>query len=303
MIDRVYGTCSIEHPLLLQLLEAKPVQRLKKLNQSGASFLVCKNKDVTRYEHSVGVMLLLKMLGASIEEQAAGLLHDIPHTAFSHVADYVFENKEHDFHDRHYKEVLEKSDIPAIMKQHGYNYLRLLDETNYPLLEQPLPELCADRIDYSLRESVRMGNTLAKDVLSSLVVRNGHIEMTDMDIARAYALHYMELDRQTWSSPREVACYVLMSEAIKKALDAGVITMNDMFGDDLQLLKKMRQLAEAQAILEQLTPTFTTPNNIHANTKFRYIDPIVDGIHASSLPEVQTAIEKHRMYHQRMAKE
>ena len=38
-------------------------------------------------------MLLIKKLGGSVEEQIAGLLHDVSHTAFSHVIDYVFDNK------------------------------------------------------------------------------------------------------------------------------------------------------------------------------------------------------------------
>jgi HD superfamily phosphohydrolase len=37
-------------------------------------------------------MLLVRRLGASLEEQIAALLHDVSHTAFSHVIDSVDHN-------------------------------------------------------------------------------------------------------------------------------------------------------------------------------------------------------------------
>ncbi|MEH6941868.1 HD domain-containing protein [Bacillus sp. JJ722] len=33
--------------------------------------------NVTNFEHSKGVMLLIRILGGSVEEQVAGLLHDV----------------------------------------------------------------------------------------------------------------------------------------------------------------------------------------------------------------------------------
>jgi len=72
--DRVYGKIDINEPVLLTLLKSKPLIRLQGINQAGASQYAIPNKIVSRYEHSVGVMLLLKILGASTEEQIAGLL-------------------------------------------------------------------------------------------------------------------------------------------------------------------------------------------------------------------------------------
>ena len=71
--DCVYGKCEITEPVLVELIHSKPLQRLKGIMQSGARVYIFSNRDVTRYEHCVGVMLLLRKLGASIEEQIAGL--------------------------------------------------------------------------------------------------------------------------------------------------------------------------------------------------------------------------------------
>jgi len=58
--------------------------------------LIGVTNPTTRFDHSVGVMLLIRKLGAGsspasalLKEQVAALLHDVSHTAFSHVIDYV----------------------------------------------------------------------------------------------------------------------------------------------------------------------------------------------------------------------
>ena len=125
--DRVYGIVEINEPVLIELINSKPVQRLKGINQAGASQYAIKGKTVSRYEHSVGVMLLLKKLGASLEEQIAGLLHDIPHTAFSHTIDFVFPNKDHNFHERFHEKIIKESEIPEILERYGFVLERLLN--------------------------------------------------------------------------------------------------------------------------------------------------------------------------------
>jgi HD superfamily phosphohydrolase len=118
--DIVYGEWEIED-VLGELLLSSPVQRLKRIHQGGASYLVNPKWNITRYEHSVGVMLLVKKLGGSMEEQIAALLHDVSHTAFSHVIDFVLERKNEDYHEMIFQSIVEKSIIPDILTKHGYN--------------------------------------------------------------------------------------------------------------------------------------------------------------------------------------
>src|SRR3989344_5458970 len=89
--NKLYGRYKITEAVLIDLINSKALQRLKGIHQAGAWNLHYSfKKSFTRYDHSLGVMLLLRKFGASIEEQIHGLLHDISHTAFSHVADFVF---------------------------------------------------------------------------------------------------------------------------------------------------------------------------------------------------------------------
>ena len=73
-----------------------------KRNQRGQAFVITVlmitallgiTQPITRYEHSVGVMLLARRVGGGLREQVAALLHDVSHTAFSHVIDHVFHDQ------------------------------------------------------------------------------------------------------------------------------------------------------------------------------------------------------------------
>ena len=96
--DAVYGKIKFDDAIA-NIIETKPLQRLKHIHQGGAVFLAYPNISTSRFEHSIGVCHLIGILGGNQKEQIAGLLHDISHTAFSHVIDYVLEDKNEDFHE------------------------------------------------------------------------------------------------------------------------------------------------------------------------------------------------------------
>src|SRR5690348_1533614 len=108
--DRVYGDSEITDEGVLGLIGVPTFQRLRGVYQAGPSAIAFSFKDVTRFEHSLGVYLLLERLGASRKEQIAGLLHDISHTAFSHAVDFVVTSDEQDHHERLKPVMLDRPD-------------------------------------------------------------------------------------------------------------------------------------------------------------------------------------------------
>src|SRR3984885_5518051 len=77
--DRVYARIAVEDAGILDLIECPTFQRLKGVMQAGPSSLAFPFKDVTRFEHSLGVFVLLRRLRASRREQVAGLLPALSH--------------------------------------------------------------------------------------------------------------------------------------------------------------------------------------------------------------------------------
>ena len=185
--DPLYGPAKIEEPVLLELLQSAPIQRLRGIHQAGASYLVHEGGEgISRYEHCVGVMLLIRLLGSSVSEQTAGLLHDVSHTAFSHVGDYALERHDEDYHEQCFEQLVNQSDIPEILDRHHLSSTALFALEQWPLLEQPAPDLCADRIDYTLRELFSrhvIPPSQIQHFLSALAISEGKIITTNGEAA------------------------------------------------------------------------------------------------------------------------
>jgi len=284
--DPIYGTIDITEPVLLDLMQTQAVQRLHGVLQHGVSALVGVTVPTSRFEHSMGVMLLVRRLGASLEEQIAALLHDISHTAFSHVIDYVFDG--HDtqgYHEEKKIEFVSGTDIPAMLAKHGYNWLDFMDEEHFTLLEQPAPHLCSDRLDYFLRDARDLGLATDPEVAATLENLSTHqncIVTMDLESARWLGYTFIAADRASWANFREVGLYELTARSIRRALQIGVLTEADLWGTDQPAWEKLQAATDPQLQYhlqrvhadtrfewDELNPEF------RVSTKLRSIDPDV----------------------------
>lgn len=247
--DAVYDDVNLKSPLLLDLYHSQAVQRLAHIYQGGVTAFIKPERDTTRLEHSLGVMTLLRRLGADLAEQAAGLLHDVPHTAFSHVIDFVFPNHNHTYHETHSHSIIEQSALPEILTAHHLNWRHVTTPERFSLLEQPLPALCADRLDYFLRDGLSMGYLTADEVdalLEKLQAHKGRIVVTEPEIARWLGERFMALDDAIWCSVQEVGWYAAMARALRVALDAGLLTEADFGGIDEPIMAQLRASDNAE---------------------------------------------------------
>jgi|SRR3989344_1173697 len=285
--DKIYGLVEIKDKVLIELINSKPIQRLKGIKQAGITGHIVKDRDYTRYDHSVGVMILLRKKQASLEEQIGGLLHDVSHTAFSHVVDFVYKTKEHNYHELFYEKIIRNSEIPSILKKHNFNLNRLLNENNFPLLEKEIPDLCADRIDYALRD-LDSFYTNGKPVkfIASIVNKNDEFVFSDLETAKEFAFNFINLDEKIWANIREVAYFHIAADAIKIALENNILKEEDLFKQDnyvLDILKNSNN-KKIKEKLSLLTPNLKVINSpkkydFYSKTKLRYVDPkfIEDG--------------------------
>ncbi|SER44575.1 HD domain-containing protein [Pedobacter rhizosphaerae] len=239
--DFLYGKMELPQ-VFADLLNTAALKRLAGIHQSGAIFLV--NPDIchSRLEHAIGVTMLIKMLGGTELEQIAGLLHDVSHTAFSHVGDYVFENLEEDFHEQVFEEVIIQSEIPKVLQNHGYDIEQIFSG-KFEILEQPLPALCADRLDYTLRDAIHGGvisRQRARTFLKSIVLKEGVIEVSSEEEAMWINDVFKRLNNEVFNLPLHLYANGKMAELIKELMEKGLLNKSDLFKTDTLLLNKIR---------------------------------------------------------------
>ncbi len=105
-----------------------------------------------------------------------------------------FRNQKEDYHEQIFKRVVMNSEIPVILEKYQYNLEEILfDESRWTLLEQAAPALCADRIDYTLRDMYTYGQVSYNEVeefLKQLVVVEGKICVRTVEQAEWFVTTY-----------------------------------------------------------------------------------------------------------------
>lgn len=315
--DKIYGKIKITEPVLVALLKSPSVLRLKNISQFGVPDKYYHLKNFSRYEHSVGVMILLRKLGATLEEQAAGLLHDVSVLAFSHVADWVFADGRggiEDYHDSIHEKFIKRIEIPKILERFNLVLEKIINENNFSLLERKAPDLCADRIDYGLREFKNWLNPkIVNNCIKGLINFNGEIVFSDQKAAFDFAANYLKLQTQHWGGYQAMMRYHLFSQALKIALDKKILSEKDFYKDEQFVLGKFEKIQDET--MEKISQMLRNKELKGAKCvlgnlgkkivkKFRYVDPkiISNGrlIKLSELvPEFQTIIDRHREINRR----
>ncbi len=258
--DAVYGSVPIEEKVLINLMQTKAMGRLKEVNQWGPAILLKTNHEsanyrITRFDHSVGVCLLLKKFNASLEEQIAGLLHDISHMVFSHATDFIFNRElQQDHHEKFHEKTILNSDISPILKNYGIDINDILDIEKFTLLETELPDLCADRIDYFLRDMYLYDRVLRErhnEILNALTVFKKEFVFYQKDTAKLFAEKYIEANTRFYCNPFQAALYRKISDILKLAIRRGIIEESDLFTTDLGVINQLEK-SKDKAILNML---------------------------------------------------
>jgi HD superfamily phosphohydrolase len=198
--DTVHGSIKLQS-LFLDLLETPEIQRLHGIHQLGLAYLVFPGANHTRLEHSIGTCFvadrLADALGLNEEEKklvmAAGMLHDIGHSPYSHTLEMAVHGDIHADHMEITKDIIlgkrrilseeynaqDRLFIPELLEKYGLDpkdVARLVtgqvtDDTSLKIEDYPTHKdqiffnekkylahmihgpIDADQIDYLLRDS------------------------------------------------------------------------------------------------------------------------------------------------------
>jgi len=288
-IDRIYGKVNIIEPVILDLIKSPALQRLKKIDQGGYYEVYFPGTKNDRFEHSMGVYLLLKKFGVPLEEQISGLIHDVSHSAFSHCIDYVLDEgseEEQSHQDNIFEEYVKNSEIPKILKKYKIDLEYILNEKNFPLKERELPDLCADRLDYSLRQAV-IFNVSSREavriILNSLITDKENWIFKNYENAQKYADLFLTMNRIHYSGIETAVMFRTVGDYLKYALEKSYINKEGLYSTDEEVLskiathlKKDKKLRYLHRRLNNKTGYRDSPSDFEANVfcKSRIVDPL-----------------------------
>lgn len=290
-IKTVWGLHTITHPLLERLIKSKPLTRLKAIDQSGPLTYFGYAPKFSRFEHSVGVLALLQKANVPLKEQVAGLLHDTSHTPFSHVGDLLFykDNQAKSYQDTIHLCFLREMNVPEMTASHDIS----LEDLNpdlpcYTALEQHLPDLCADRIQYILHTGVllnRLTETHATDLIQNLHYSDNTWYFTDLANAQTMGDLSLRFTQEFWGVPWNCVFYELFAKILKDALKLNLIDLKDLkTGTDENILKKVNassdpsiqeNLKKLRNIHQIYSVTTFDKGDLNIKPKFRGVDPFV----------------------------
>ena len=283
--DPIYGTFELNSPVLEHLICSQPLQRLRDIAQFSVPDKYHCVKNFSRFEHAVGTMLVLRVKGALITTQIAGLLHDVAMPAFSHLGEWVFgDTKKEELSEENHREFISKTEIPRILWKHGIDLEQVVDSEKHPPLEMEAPLLCADRIDYGLRDVVA-DRKLIWPTIKDLDMYDGHLVFKTKDAARAFAYNQLHCQQNHWGATENNVRWEIFRRALRWALEDKVICKEDFYKrsdsyivakletcNDLDIQNVLHQLSSPKLRYREVDPTKEKPD-VSVDKKFRWVNP------------------------------
>ena len=290
---------SNDFPIFIEgLINTPEFKRLKNVGMNcGCEYtnfpIFSKGKDYTRYEHSIGVALIIWHFTRDIKQSIAGLLHDISSPVFAHVIDFL--NGDHETQEsteEKTEEIIQNSiEIQKILKKYNLTTDDVKDYHMYPIADNDSPLLSADRLEYTLGNAFYYGFQTMEEIKSiydDLVISKnefGQDEISFNTLEKAIEFTSVSIENSkiyTCNADRFSMQY--LADLLKLAVDKKVITLDDLYTVEDTVIAKLQNDEELKSKwnnfinFSQVLTSNEKPNNgywVNIPAKRRYINPQV----------------------------
>ena len=261
----------------------------------------------SRLDHSVGVALIIWHFTHDKAQTLAGLFHDISTPVFSHVSDF----RKGDALTQTVTEQDTKSlvhndkELAGLLAQDGLTAADIDDYHRYPVADNEIPQLSADRLEYMFPSGMALDGSWdlplierAYNDLTVLKNENGIDELgfNTLEIAEDYCRRFCMIGHILQLNENKLTLHML-GQIMNQAVELGFLHEDDfMTKSEAQIMEVLDQVAalrQAQGPQEsfaRLYHTFRTMTKIeHTNAplpaqdyfcvslkvKQRYINPLI----------------------------
>ena len=281
----------------------------------------------SRLDHSIGVALIIWKFTHNKVQALSGLFHDIASPAFSHVIDFRngdFEKQESTEYST--REMINDDLFLSENLFHDGIYKYEIDDYHkYPIADNPIPGLNADRLEYMYPSGAALDGTWTfgqiKDNYSfTSLLKNekglDEIGFSDMDAAAKYTEKFLNISTMLQKNEDKLSMK-LLADTISKAIECGFLSDDDLYElDEVSIVRcfdriireNQREEIVSESITEfaKLWGTFRQMKkiersdspiknayNISLQVKKRYVDPLVKtSTGAERLSKINSGIAK-----------
>ncbi len=244
--DPIHNYIHVEHQVILDLINSKEFQRLRRVKQLGTTSFTFHAAEHSRFSHSLGVYEIARRIcdiflrNFSIEKDpengwddrerlvtlCAALLHDIGHGAYSHTFERIFHTNHEDITVRLITSP--ETEIYQILNQVGEGFPEKVASVitkTYPnpqVIQMISSQIDADRMDYLLRDAYFTGTEYGTFDLTRIlrVIRpnkNGlTYQMNGMHAVEDYIVSRYQMYMQVYFHPVSRGMEVILDHLLKR---------------------------------------------------------------------------------------
>ncbi|MBE6963228.1 MAG: hypothetical protein E7443_01335 [Ruminococcaceae bacterium] len=287
-------------PFLREFASTPPMLRLKRVGMNcGCEYtrfpLFRGLAPYSRYDHSLGVALIVWHFTGIVEQSLAGLFHDVTTPVFAHVVDFL--NGDHLRQESTEAGVAEcltaSAEVCALLEKYGLTVEDVSDYHRYPVADNDAPALSADRLEYT------MGNLLNYGFVDAAQLRGFYQDLTvgqdeygkaelafrTPETASSFARMALRTAKVYVADEDRFAMEVLAG-LLRQALERGVLTRGDLMTTETKVIEKLRGDTACAAAWERfcgfsrMVRSAERPQEgqwLRVDAKRRWIDPLAQG--------------------------
>lgn len=250
----------------------------------------------SRFDHSMGVALIVWHFTQDKVQTIAGQMHDIATPVFAHVVDFMRgDYLKQEATEESTREMIESSEeLQRLLKHHGLTTDDVCDYHMYPVADNESPRLSADRLEYTMGNSVNFGfcgEDEIRQIYDDLVVgtnEDGQPEL--MFKSRQAAERFADLSLQcskVYVSDEDRYSMQMLSEILALAVRNRVIEESDLYLTEPEVIAKLVASDKtgrlwnnyrAYSGIVRATSPDDDPGWRQIVAKKRYIDPMVQNV-------------------------
>lgn len=247
-------------------------------------------------DHSVGVALIIWNFTKDKKQTLAGLFHDISTPVFKHCIDFMNgdSEKQESIEERTSITIKNSKEIMALLNRDGIKVEEVDDYKLYPIADNDLPNLSADRLEYNFCGALFTRPVCElKDIekfYNNLIITKNENEMDELTFANLeIAEEFIETVSKVWpwwinDVDRTVMQFI--ADMCKSLNRSGYLTINDLYElSEKDVINKIKvcnsYLAGCFEKFEKATTCYTSATKVedkycvNVKSKRRYLNPLV----------------------------